>query len=55
MNTGLKEKRVRLERIKLLNKNRLTGASARLDAYCEDFAAADMALNEFDRRHGGEE
>lgn len=54
MNTELKEERARLERIKLLNKNKFTTASARLDAYCEDFAAADMALKEFDRKHGGD-
>ena len=54
MNTELKEERAKLERIKLLTKNRVTTATARLDAYCEEFAASDIALKEFDRKHGGD-
>tara|TARA_R110002126_G_C10419173_1_gene497234 strand:- start:114 stop:281 length:168 start_codon:yes stop_codon:yes gene_type:complete len=55
MNTELKEERSRLFVNKFEAVGRLKVTKGAYDEALEDFAAADMALKEFERKHGGGE
>ena len=54
MSTELKEERAKLLRNKKHSAIKLLAYQESIDKASDEFAAADMALKEFDRKHGGD-
>ena len=55
MNTELKEQKKMLLEYKQSIVDLIQANKDQYDGLYDDFAAADMALKEFERKHGGEE